>query len=117
MTMPKLQIMELWNCWITRGIAAIFRFRRGETEASIEFVSSWPEGLSFSAAAKEAGGRVATAHRPLPLRWKHSTWPVGDIDGEHSVLSQLELVEHMLNPVSLRQIAREDQRRREERYA
>lgn len=117
MAMPKLQIMELWNCWISRGIAAIFRFRRGETEASIEFVSTWPEGLSVSAAAKEAWGRVATAHRPLPLRWKHSTWAAGEIDGEHSVLSRLELVEHMLNPVSLRQIAREDQRRREERDA
>jgi hypothetical protein len=117
MAMPNLQIMELWNCWISRGIAAIFRFQRGETEASIEFVSTWPEGLSLSAASKEAWGRVATAQRPLPLRWKHSTWAVGEINGEHSVLSKLKLVEHLLNPVSLRQIAREDQRRREERDA
>lgn len=113
--MPKLEVMELWNCWSSKGIACIFRFRRGETEASIELKSSWPNG--FTAKAEKAWGRVATAKRPLPLRCKESCWDAGMIDGEYSVLQQLELVEHMLHPISLRQIAREDQRRREERVA
>ncbi|KAG8159741.1 hypothetical protein KVR01_010378 [Diaporthe batatas] len=108
MAMPKLQIMELWNSWTSKGIAAIFRFRREETEATIELFSTWPGGLRVSTAAREAWGRVATAHRPLPLHWKHRTWAAGEIDGEHSVLTKLELVQDMLNPVSLRQIAREE---------
>jgi hypothetical protein len=115
--MPQLQIMELWNYCSKRGMACVFRFRREETEASVELVSTWPAGLSFSARTKAAWDRVATAHRPLPLWWNQSCWDAAEIDGEHSVLSQLELVEHLLHPVSLRQIAREDQRRREGRVA
>lgn len=113
--MPQLQIMELWSYDRKTDVACVFRFRREETEASIEFIGPWPGCLTFSAATKAAWGRVATAHRPLPLRWKESSWGTGEIRGEYSVLSKLELVEHMLHPVSLRQIAREDQRRREGR--
>ncbi|KAL1852834.1 hypothetical protein Daus18300_011997 [Diaporthe australafricana] len=114
-TMPQLQIMELWNYSRSRDIpvACIFRFRRWETGASVELVCTWPAGFKITAETKAAWGRVASAHRPLPLQWKESCWGAGVIDGEYSVLSQLELVGHMLNPVSLRQIAREDQRRRE----
>lgn len=112
-TMPQLQIMELWNFSSCRGIASIFRFRRGETEASIELLYTWPDGVNITAATKAAWGRVASAHRPFPLRWNQSCWKSGVIEGEHSVLSQLELVEHMLHHVSFRQIASEDQRRRE----
>ncbi|KAI3392864.1 hypothetical protein diail_5039 [Diaporthe ilicicola] len=114
-TMPQLQIMELWNCWNSRGIACIFRFRRGETEASIELKCTWRD--SFTDAAKAAWALVAKAHRPLPLRWKERFWEPEMPDGEYVVLSQLALVEHMLHPVSLRQIAREDRRRHEERDA
>ena len=113
--MPKLEIMELWNCWSRRGIACVFRFRRGETEASIELVSTWPAGLP--AETKTAWARVASVKRPLTLRCKVRHWNPGFIDGDYSVLQQLELVEHMLHPISLRQIAREDQRRREERLS
>lgn len=115
--MPQLQIMELWSYDRNTGMACVFRFRRGETEASIELVGPRPGCLTFSAATKAAWGRVATAHRALPLRWKESCWAEGEIDGEYAVLSKLELVEHMLHPVSLRQIAREDQRRRDGRVA
>lgn len=115
--MPQLQIMELWSYDRENDAACVFRFRREETKASIEFVGPWPGCLTLSAATKAAWGRVATAHRPLPLRWKQSCWGMGEIDGEYSVLSKLELVDHMLHPVSLRQIAREDQRRRDGRVA
>lgn len=116
--MPKLEVMELWNCWSRRGIAAIFRFKRGETEASIELVSTWSPGLTFSETTKAAWTRVATAKRPLPLRVTEERYPdSGWIDGDYSVLRKLELVGRMLHPVSLKQIAREDQRRHEERMA
>lgn len=113
--MPKLKIMELWNCWSRRGIACIFRFRRGETEASIELVSTWH--ASVPAEAQESWARVAAAHRPFAMRCEVRQWDPGFIDGDYSVLQHLELVERMLHPVSLRQIAREDQRRREERLS
>ncbi|KAG6353541.1 hypothetical protein INS49_005503 [Diaporthe citri] len=113
--MPRLETMELWNCWRSSGIAGIFRFRRGETEASIELVSTW--SARFTAEEKAAWTGVATVKRPLPLRVKERYWNSGWIDGDYSVLRQLELVERMLHPVSLRQIAREDQRRRGERMA
>lgn len=115
--MPKLEIMELWNCWSERGIACIFRFRRGETEASIELVTTWSSGLTLTPAMRAAWTRVATAKRPLPLRVEARYWNSGIIDGDYCVLRQLELVDRMLHPVSLRQIARDDQRRREERLA
>lgn len=118
--MPKLEIMELWDWWGNRGQATIFRFRREETEASIELVNTWSDNLTFSEAEKKAWTRVATAKRPLPLRVKERVWDKGCWllgEGDHVVLGQLELAEHMLHPVSMRQIARDDQRRREETRA
>lgn len=111
--MPQLKIMEIWNYWGSRGLACIFRFRKGETEASIELVSTWHPG--FTAAAKAAWTRVATLQRPLPLRCEETHWNAEEVEGQYSVLQKLELVGHMLHPVSLRQIKREDQARREER--
>lgn len=113
--MPQLKIMELWNCWSRRGVACIFRYKRGETEASIEFVNTWLGGLP--AGAQVAWARVATLQRPLTFHCKVRHWNPGFLDGDYGVLEQLELKEHMLHPISLRQIAREDQRRREERLA
>lgn len=113
--MPQLKIMELWNCCSRRGEACIFRYQRGETEASIELVNTWLGGLP--AGAKAAWARVATLQRPLMFHCKVRHWNPGFLDGDYAVLEQLELKEHMLHPISLRQIAREDQRRREERIA
>lgn len=113
--MPQLKIMELWNCWSRRGEACVFRFRRGQTEASIEFTNTWLGSLT--AEAEAAWARVATLQRPLAFRCEVRHWNPGFLDGDYAVLEQLELKEHMLHPVSLRQIAREDQRRREERLA
>lgn len=111
--MPQLKIMEIWNYWGSRGLACIFRFRKGETEASIELVSTWHAG--FTAAGKAAWTRVATLQRPLPLRCEATHWNAEEVEGQYSVLQKLALVGHLLHPVSLRQIKREDQARREAR--
>jgi hypothetical protein len=113
--MPQLKIMELWNCWSRRREACIFRYRREGTEASIELVTTWLGDIPPGAEA--AWARVATLQRPLTFRCEVRDWNPGFMDGDYAVLEQLELKEHMLHPVSLRQIAREDQRRREERLA
>lgn len=113
--MPRLEVMELWNYWGSTGMAGIFRYRREETRATIELLGTWPD--SFTQQAKAAWFRIATAKRPLPLLYKETHWKGGIIEGEYSVLRQLHLVEHVLHPISLRQIKREDQRRREERDA
>ncbi|KAL2289960.1 hypothetical protein FJTKL_01238 [Diaporthe vaccinii] len=115
--MPKLEMMELWDWGKLWGPACIFRFRRDETEASIELVSTWPWCSTFSEAQKAAWTRVATANRPLPLHVKEGRLHTGGRrpgEGVYCVLRQLELVDHVLHPISLRQIARDDQRRREE---
>lgn len=113
--MPCLQVMELWNYWSSIGMAGIFRYRREETRASIELLGTWPDRCTAEARAAWAG--IATAQRPMPFRWKETHWNDGVIQGEYSMLQQLHLVEHVLHPISLRQIKREDQRRREERDA
>lgn len=113
--MPRLEVMELWNYWGSTGMAGIFRYRREETRATIELLGTWPD--SFTRQARAAWFRVARAERPLPLLYRETYWRGGIIEGEYSVLRQLHLVEHLLHPISLRQIKREDQRRREERDA
>ncbi|KAK7725569.1 hypothetical protein SLS63_008023 [Diaporthe eres] len=115
--MPKLEMMELWDWVKLWGPASIFRFRRDETEASIELVTTWSSCSTFSEAQKAAWTRVATAKRPLPLLVKERRLGAGERlprQGDYRVLRQLELVEHMIHPISLRQIARDDQRRQEE---
>lgn len=115
--MPRLRVMELWNRWARGRVACIFRFRRGQSEAGIELVSTWPARFTEGARAAWAGVAAAAAQRPLPLRVEERRLDAAAAEGQFSVLRHLELVGHMLHPVSLRQIAREDQRRREERVA
>lgn len=134
MRMPKLEIMEMWAQNPATGEACIFRYKRpkdgiynleyGATPehnivASIELISNW--GARFSRQAVEEWVEVAAeaSQRPMcglldivePLETPEGeVIGRGELGGRYAPLPQLELLDHVMHPVSLRQMREEDRR-------
>lgn len=106
-TMPKLQIMEIWNC--ENGYAAIFRYEAmGPATPSacrLTWGCSWHPAASMQSRVVKAWGNVASmmASRGLLVDNTQDPLPPGPYDLYGRILGQLKLRNRILDPISLMQ--------------
>ncbi|ROW02405.1 hypothetical protein VMCG_06077 [Cytospora schulzeri] len=105
MKMPKLQIMELWNC--ANGHADIIRYEStGTAESSackLTWRSSWREKSTLKKRVIEAWEEVASTNASRELSVEKDPLPKGCYSEYGAILHHLKLRDSILHPISAMQ--------------
>lgn len=108
--MPRLETMEIWNG--RKALAGLFRYHASRTSrrAIITWRGTWRLNLS-SAVTQAWEDAVAKLHgsEDLHLLWVQEEVDVDAIKSHGDAIHHLNLSEHVIRPVSLQQILREQE--------